>query len=318
MGKRKIEMQKIENKITSQTTFYKRKKGLIKKALELSVLCDVEVFLVIVDKKKKLSITSTNNSAVNFINSYFMNIDNLQIKEEIGINDYIKFKKNKIKNSKNKLNFVKENDTKTLSDISNQNNTEIKKKELNVSKNGFELKSTTPQNGSISNDINIKNVKDLNDEKICIEQSKKSATITSRSSSFEENNFNQLNFRNFNHINQNNNNLKQNLNNLNSLKNKNFHVLINNQSSSNSSSKFIQNFNTPQKNDFDFNPCRNTINNNYQENENVNELSPFVNTTNNNLTQIRLKDIPENYSISANSMSNFNNLSPIHFKNFTY
>ena len=59
-----------------------------------------------------------------------MNIDNLQIKEEIGINDYIKFKKNKIQNSKNKLNFVKENDTKTLSNISNQNNTEIKKKEL--------------------------------------------------------------------------------------------------------------------------------------------------------------------------------------------
>ena len=283
-------MQKIQNKITSQTTFYKRKKGLIKKALELSVLCDVEVFLVIVDKKKRLSITSTNNSAINFINSYLMNIDNLHIKEEIGIKDYTKFKKNKIQNSKDKLNFVKENDTKTLSDSSNQNNTEIKKRELNV---------------SISNDINIKKDKDLNYEKICIEQSKKSSTITSRSSSFEENNFNQLNFVNFNHINQNNNNLKQSLN---SLKNKNFHVLINNQSSSNSSSKFIQNCNIPQKKDFDFNPYHNTINNNYQENENFNELSPFLNTTNNNLTQIRLKDIPENYSISASSMSNFNNL----------
>ena len=296
-------MQKIQNKITSQTTFYKRKKGLIKKALELSVLCDVEVFLVIVDKKKRLSITSTNNSAINFINSYLMNIDNLHIKEEIVIKDYTKFKKNKIQNSKDKLNYVKENDTKTLSDSSNQNNTEIKKRELNV---------------SISNDINIKKDKDLNYEKICIEQSKKSSTITSRSSSFEENNFNQLNFVNFNHINQNNNNLKQSLNNLNSLKNKNFYVLINNQSSSNSSSKFIQNFNTPQKKDLDFNPYHNTINNNYQENENFNELSPFLNTTNNNLTQIRLKDIPENYSISASSMSNFNNLSPIHFKHFTY
>ena len=50
-----------------------------------------------------------------------MNVDNLQIKEEIGINDYTKFKKNKIQNSKGKLNFVKENDTKTLSNISNPN-----------------------------------------------------------------------------------------------------------------------------------------------------------------------------------------------------
>ncbi len=44
-----------------------------------------------------------------------MNIDNLQIKEEIGINNYTKFKKIRFKTKKRNLNIFKENDTKTLS-----------------------------------------------------------------------------------------------------------------------------------------------------------------------------------------------------------
>uniref|UniRef100_A0A7S0HJC8 MADS-box domain-containing protein n=2 Tax=Geminigeraceae TaxID=589343 RepID=A0A7S0HJC8_9CRYP len=47
MGKRKIKVEKIKDDRTRLATFQKRKMGLIKKAMELSVLCEVEVALVI-------------------------------------------------------------------------------------------------------------------------------------------------------------------------------------------------------------------------------------------------------------------------------
>ena len=46
MGKRKFEVAKlIENKTVRDKTFNKRKKGLIKKAMELSILCGQSVYL---------------------------------------------------------------------------------------------------------------------------------------------------------------------------------------------------------------------------------------------------------------------------------
>ena len=296
-------MQKIQNKLNSQITYYKRKKGLIKKALELSVLCDVEVFLVIVDKKNKLSITSTNNSAKDFINCYFKNLDKLNIKEEIGINDYKKMiGKNSRKKSNNTINFYKENDSNIKSNL-DKNVSEKKKKDLNDIKNGLKFKIDIPK---INNNIN----KSLNDNEEINEQSNKSATITSDSSSFKEINVNQLNLINYNNLNQNYNNLKQNLNhNRNSLKNKNY-VIVNNQKSPNVLLKFIQNNNnTPQKKVFELNPFHNIINNN-KGNEIFNQLSSSINTPN-FLNQKKLKEISENYAISPALMFNNNNLSPL-------
>ena len=80
MGKGKIPISKIKNRLSCQITYYKRKKGLIKKALELSRLCDIEVFLVIVDAKKRLSITSTKTSAKQFIDQYLIHLSPLNIK----------------------------------------------------------------------------------------------------------------------------------------------------------------------------------------------------------------------------------------------
>ncbi|XP_021839289.1 MADS-box transcription factor 23 isoform X2 [Spinacia oleracea] len=47
MGRGKIMIKKIENVNTRQVTFSKRRGGLIKKADELSVLCDCEIALII-------------------------------------------------------------------------------------------------------------------------------------------------------------------------------------------------------------------------------------------------------------------------------
>ncbi|KAF5756156.1 putative transcription factor MADS-type1 family [Helianthus annuus] len=50
----RIELKMIENKINRQVTFAKRRHGLLKKAYELSVLCDVEVALIIFSNRGKL------------------------------------------------------------------------------------------------------------------------------------------------------------------------------------------------------------------------------------------------------------------------
>nr|UXR27438.1 MADS transcription factor SEP1 [Delphinium anthriscifolium] len=54
MGRGKVELKRIENKINRQVTFAKRRNGLLKKAYELSVLCDAEIALIIFSTRGKL------------------------------------------------------------------------------------------------------------------------------------------------------------------------------------------------------------------------------------------------------------------------
>lgn len=54
MGRGKVELKRIEDKSSQQVTFSKRRSGLMKKARELSVLCDVEVALLIFSSSGKL------------------------------------------------------------------------------------------------------------------------------------------------------------------------------------------------------------------------------------------------------------------------
>lgn len=61
MGRRKIEIARIENERHRQVTFAKRKNGLIKKATELSVLCGCDVALLVFNSNQKLSIYSSRD-----------------------------------------------------------------------------------------------------------------------------------------------------------------------------------------------------------------------------------------------------------------
>jgi len=54
MGRGRVVLERIENKINRQVTFSKRRSGLLKKAFELSVLCDAEVALIIFSSRGKL------------------------------------------------------------------------------------------------------------------------------------------------------------------------------------------------------------------------------------------------------------------------
>ncbi|KAJ8626356.1 hypothetical protein MRB53_019663 [Persea americana] len=54
MGRGRVELKRIENKINRQVTFSKRRNGLLKKAYELSILCDAEVALIIFSSRGKL------------------------------------------------------------------------------------------------------------------------------------------------------------------------------------------------------------------------------------------------------------------------
>ncbi|XP_078151684.1 MADS-box transcription factor 32-like isoform X2 [Carex rostrata] len=54
MGRGKTEIKRIENPTQRQSTFYKRRDGLFKKARELAVLCDVDLLLLLFSSSGKI------------------------------------------------------------------------------------------------------------------------------------------------------------------------------------------------------------------------------------------------------------------------
>ncbi|XP_057465362.1 agamous-like MADS-box protein MADS2 isoform X2 [Actinidia eriantha] len=70
MGRGRVVLKRIENKINRQVTFAKRRNGLLKKAYELSVLCDAEVALIIFSNHGKLYEFCSSSSIMKTLEKY--------------------------------------------------------------------------------------------------------------------------------------------------------------------------------------------------------------------------------------------------------
>ncbi|KAI4332353.1 hypothetical protein L6164_017270 [Bauhinia variegata] len=70
MTRGKVQMKRIENPVHRQITFCKRRSGLLKKAKELSVLCDAEIGIVIFSPHGKLYELSTKGTMKGLIERY--------------------------------------------------------------------------------------------------------------------------------------------------------------------------------------------------------------------------------------------------------
>ncbi|XP_031742357.1 floral homeotic protein AGAMOUS isoform X2 [Cucumis sativus] len=102
MGRGKIEIKRIENTTNRQVTFCKRRNGLLKKAYELSVLCDAEVALIVfssrgrlyeyannsvkatIDRYKKASSDSSNTGSTSEANTQFYQQEAAKLRVQIG------------------------------------------------------------------------------------------------------------------------------------------------------------------------------------------------------------------------------------------
>ncbi|XP_050205462.1 MADS-box protein FLOWERING LOCUS C-like [Mercurialis annua] len=71
MGRKKVVMKRIEDKSSRQVTFSKRRNGLMKKAREISVLCDCEIAVIVFSNSgKHYHFSSTNSSLPEILNKY--------------------------------------------------------------------------------------------------------------------------------------------------------------------------------------------------------------------------------------------------------
>lgn len=78
MAREKIQIKKIDNATARQVTFSKRRRGIFKKAEELSVLCDADVALIIFSATGKLFEYSSSRSMKEILEKHRVHSKNLE------------------------------------------------------------------------------------------------------------------------------------------------------------------------------------------------------------------------------------------------
>ena len=65
MGRNTIRIEKVESKHPRNYAYVQRKRGLLKKAIELSILCGQDLFLVMYDRECKKLVTLSSSDDFN-------------------------------------------------------------------------------------------------------------------------------------------------------------------------------------------------------------------------------------------------------------
>ncbi|XP_057517991.1 MADS-box protein AGL24-like [Amaranthus tricolor] len=84
MVRQRIQIKKIDNVTARQVTFSKRRRGLIKKAQELSTLCDAEIGLIVFSSTGKL-FEYSNTRMPQVLQRHMLHADNLNKLEESSV-----------------------------------------------------------------------------------------------------------------------------------------------------------------------------------------------------------------------------------------
>ncbi|XVE55052.1 hypothetical protein DITRI_Ditri03aG0130300 [Diplodiscus trichospermus] len=83
MARGRVQMKRIENPVHRQVTFCKRRAGLLKKAKELSVLCDAEIGVLIFSAHGKLHELASKGTMQELIERYNKHTGGTQHEEAI-------------------------------------------------------------------------------------------------------------------------------------------------------------------------------------------------------------------------------------------
>lgn len=193
MGRNKIRIEKINNRRIRSATFKKRNKGLIKKAMELSMLCDSEILLCIVNKSNMEAIIyESNNNLELFLNQYLIKKKDDQLK-----NFKTTFLSNFDYNDKDSNHSNNSNTSNEI--IMRRKNKRLEKKNIFTTEKNISIKeiSKSKKINTLKNKLSLK----VKIPKLIIEDKKSKDNIRSNNIKFDlntiSNNNNNLNEDNF-------------------------------------------------------------------------------------------------------------------------
>ena len=135
MGRNKINIKRISNERDRKITYYKRRKGLFKKAMELSLLCDSNILLIISSEDNtNSSLYCSNGGNISMIKKQFKNVIDSNLRHNLTNLDY------------NKLNLRDGGCEDKIEKSTKPNNSEKPEKQLISNNLNINLDTNTQEN----------------------------------------------------------------------------------------------------------------------------------------------------------------------------